>query len=56
MKKEKIAATLTVRRCAEMTPAGRRDIGNWLKRLAKDVEQHGNSLAPRFQARYLYFG
>lgn len=51
---EKVAATLTVHRVADMTKKGRKEVSNWLRRLADDIQEHPESFAKTFRARYLY--
>lgn len=51
---EKSAAILTVKDAAKMTKMGRKQIAKWLRDRANDVEQHGDNLACRFTARYIY--
>ena len=53
-KNEKLAATLTIHRMADMTPAGRRRLAQWLRDQVGWIEAYGKELAPRFTARYHY--
>lgn len=51
---DKTAAVLTVHRAPDMTKPGRRKIAAWLRRLADDLEQHGELFAKKFIARYRF--
>jgi FixJ family two-component response regulator len=51
---EKSAATVTIHRANDMTKKGRKAVAAWLRRQAEFLEQHGDQLAQRFTARYLY--
>jgi len=53
-RKEKTAAIVTIFNASDMTKKGRRQIALWLKARANDLLQHGDELAGRFRARYLY--
>lgn len=46
-------AVLTVHDAAEMMPQGRRDVADWLRRMAKDLVKYGDDLSGVFRARYL---
>lgn len=50
----KEAARVVILRGSDMTLRGRRQIAAWLRRQAKFLERHGDELAPRFTARWLY--
>jgi hypothetical protein len=51
---EKSAAIVTIRRAADMTTKGRRQVVAWLRKQADFLEQYSKELSPRFCARYLY--
>jgi hypothetical protein len=53
-KKAKSAAIVTIRRAGEMTPKGRREVAQWLRRTARLLTLEGKNLSSRFTARYLY--
>jgi len=53
-KTDKVAASLTVYRIADMTPKGRKAICSWLRKLAADIQKEPESFAKMFRARYLY--
>lgn len=48
------AARVVILRGSDMTPRGRREIAAWLRRQAKFLENHGDEMASRFTARWLY--
>lgn len=50
----KSAATITIRRAADMSPKGRKAIANWMRRQARFLEKKADKLAARFTARYMY--
>ena len=52
--KEKYAAIVTIHRPAKMTAKGRKKIANWLRGRAALLEKHGDLMASRFTARYIY--
>ena len=54
MANEQSAAILTIKDAARMTPKGRKEIAQWLRIQAKNVERDGEEYARRFTARYLY--
>lgn len=56
VRKEKIAAFLTIYRAAEMTPQGRRKIRDWLRQCQVTLAEHGDNFAKRFTASYRYEG
>lgn len=49
----KAAATVTIVRAGEMTPAGRRVLAEWLRDQAAALMRNGKRYAPRYTARYL---
>ena len=51
---QKTAATVVVHRVSEMTPEGRKEITNWLRKQAHWIDKFGDRLAVTFKARYLY--
>ena len=53
---EQSAAVLTIKRAADMTPKGAREIAAWLRRQADMLErpEERKQLADRYRARYLY--
>ena len=48
------AATVTIRKAADMTPARRKNVARWLREQARFLERHASELSPRFTARLLY--
>lgn len=52
--KHKVAASLTVYEISNMTQRGRKNICNWLRRLARDITAEPEAFSKRFRARYLY--
>ena len=52
--KTKVAASVMVYGVAEMTPKGRREVCNWLRRLAGDLQREPDTFAKTFRARYWY--
>ena len=56
MKKDasKVAASVTIHEISNMTDKGRKDICDWLRNLARDVQREPESFAKTFRARYLY--
>ena len=51
---EEYAAKLLILDGENMTPHGKRDIANWLRRQARFLEGHGHEFAKKFTARYMY--
>lgn len=49
-----VAASLTVYRVPDMTAKGRREICDWLRKTARDLQFHPQSFAKTFRARYMY--
>lgn len=54
MSTEKTAAIVTINRPCDMTNAGRRRIGKWLRKQAGFLERKGDKMAKRYTARYIY--
>lgn len=54
MRKERSAATVTVRDAALMTPKGRREVAAWLRRHAALLVREGKNYSTRFTGRYVY--
>ncbi len=55
MAKEQTAAVLTIYKAPKMSPQGRKDIAEWLRRQAKALIKDGKLYTPtRFTARYIY--
>lgn len=52
--KTKSAAIVTIHNAAKMHAKGRKKIANWLRGRAALLEKHGDLMAKRFTARYLY--
>jgi hypothetical protein len=50
----KTAATIVVRRFADMTPEGRKAIVKWMRKQASWIDKYGDKLAVQFTARYYY--
>lgn len=53
-KQTKVAASVTVYGVPDMTDKGRKDVCDWLRKLARDIQREPNALAKKFRARYLY--
>lgn len=51
---DKVAASLSILRGAEMTTKGRKQIAGWLRRQADFLEKKGDQMATRFTARWRY--
>jgi hypothetical protein len=54
MKKEKCAASITIHDAADMTPKGKKEIAEWLRKQAKMLLKEGDNYPTRFRASYLY--
>jgi hypothetical protein len=56
MKRLKIetAAVVTINSAWDMTPRGRKDVADWLRRTATELVKHGSEYGNRFTARYRY--
>lgn len=56
MKKQgdKVAASVTVYQVADMTDKGRKEVCDWLRKLARDIQGKPESFAKTFRARYFY--
>ena len=56
MKKQgdKVVASLTVYQVADMTDKGRKEVCDWLRKLARDLQHEPETFAKTFRARYLY--
>ena len=52
--KKKCAATLTIHDTAMMTPSGKKEIAEWLKKQAKMIMKEGSNYSTRFRASCLY--
>ena len=52
--KDKLVAIVTIKKPAEMTKKGRKQVANWLRGRAVLLEKHGDLMASRFTARYTY--
>lgn len=50
----KIAATVIIRRGADMTKRGRKQIAGWLRRQAAFLENHGDRMASRYIGTWRY--
>lgn len=50
----KTAAIVTIREPQRMSKKGRSSIAKWLRKQAYYLEKYGATLAPKFQARYIY--
>jgi len=48
------AATVTIKKAANMTPKGRKKIAEWLREKAEDLVTEGPNYTARFTARYWY--
>ena len=51
---DKVAASVTVYRVADMTKKGRKEVCGWLRKLADDLQREPESFAKTFRAQYLY--
>jgi hypothetical protein len=54
MKKDKVAASVTVYQVADMTDKGHKAVCDWLRKLAKDLQREPDAFSKTFRARYLY--
>ena len=54
MKKDKVAASVTVHQVADMTDKGRKAVCDWLRKLARDLQREPDAFSKTFRARYLY--
>lgn len=54
-KQEKTAAIVTIKDASAMSPEGKKEIAEWLRRQAKQLLKEGHNYSGRFTARYLYF-
>jgi hypothetical protein len=54
MAKEESAAILTIKEANNMTKKGKKQIANWLRQQADNLEKDGHLYAENFRARYLY--
>ena len=52
--KEKSAAIVTIKDAPKMNMKGRKRIAAWLRSRAVLLEKHGDLMASRFTARYIY--
>jgi hypothetical protein len=52
--KVETAAVVTINEAWDMTPRGRKDVADWLRRTAADLVKHGSEYGKRFTARYRY--
>ena len=50
----KVAAQVTVHRVADMTDNGRKQVCDWLRKLARDLQREPGAFANTFRARYMY--
>ena len=50
----KVAASVTVYQVADMTDKGRKEVCDWLRKLAGVLQREPESFAKTFRARYLY--
>ena len=50
----KEAAKIVIKHPADMTKKGRKEIANWMRDRAKDLEEIGEEMASVFTARYMY--
>lgn len=53
-KPEKVAATVTIRYAAKMTPKGRKAVAKWLRIEANCLESIGTMYTSRYTSRYRY--
>ncbi len=54
MAEQKVAASVTVYRVAEMTTMGRKEVCGWLRKLSYDLLYQPEAFAKTFRARYMY--
>lgn len=52
--KVRVAASVVVHQIPNMTEKGRRIICQWLRKLAKDIQNEPDAFAKTFRARYFY--
>jgi hypothetical protein len=50
----KSAATLTIRRAADMSPQGRKDIATWLRKQASDLLKYADNYSAEVRANYWF--
>lgn len=53
MTNETVAAKVTIHRASDMTEEGRKAIGDWLRKMADDLEESGHDYASCFTGRYV---
>jgi hypothetical protein len=51
-RKDKRIATLIIHDADKMTPGGKVDIANWLRRTGAHLVKQGDNYSPRFKASY----
>lgn len=51
---DKVAATLTVNKAAEMTKRGRGYLADWLEHCARTIRRDGGKFSRLFTAQYRY--
>lgn len=51
---EMVAAAVWVKNASAMTPAGRKEIADWMRKRAADLVAHGKDYASNFRGRYYY--
>ena len=56
IQKDKVAASIHIKKASDMTKRGRKSIANWLRQNAEYLENHGKEYATNFRARYFYKG
>ena len=54
MKKQAVAASVTVYSVGDMTTQKRKTICDWLRKLADDLQHEPEAFAKTFRARYMY--
>ena len=52
--RDKVAASVTVYQVEDMTDKGCKEVCDWLRKLARDLQREPESFAKTFRARYLY--
>jgi hypothetical protein len=50
----KVAASVTIHRIPGMTPKGRKEICDWLRMLARNIQRSPDSFAETFRAQWNY--
>lgn len=52
--RDKVAASLSVYEVGDMTDAKRKEVCDWLRKLARDLQRDPKAFSAKFRARFLY--